>query len=49
MLWFAFLNRLLEMTHGPFRNDVLTAMENSHQPAIILYAKLERMAPDRRP
>jgi hypothetical protein len=49
MLWFAFVNRLLEMTHGPFRNDVLTAMEYSHQPAIVLYAKLERMAPERRP
>jgi hypothetical protein len=48
-LWFAFVNRLLEMTHGPFRNDVLTAMEYSHQPAIALYAKLERMAPERRP
>jgi hypothetical protein len=49
MLWFAFLNRLLEMTHGPFRNDVLTAMEYSHQPTIVLYGKMERMAPERRP
>lgn len=49
ILWFAFLNRLLEMTHGPFRNDVLTAMEYSHQPAITLYGKLERMMPERRP
>ena len=48
-LWFAFVNRLLELTRGPFRNEVLTAMEYSHQPAIILYAKLERMAPERRP
>jgi hypothetical protein len=48
-LWFAFLNRLLEMSHGPFRNDVLTAMEYSHQPTIVLYGKLERMAPERRP
>jgi len=49
MLWFAFVNRLLEMARGPYRADVLTAMEYSHQPAITLYARLERMMPDRRP
>jgi hypothetical protein len=49
MLWFAFVNRLLEMTRGPFRAEVLTAMEESHQPVIALYARLERMAPERRP
>ena len=27
-LWFAFVNRLLEMTRGPSRNEVLTAMES---------------------
>jgi hypothetical protein len=49
MLWFAFVNRLLEMARGPYRSEVLTAMEYSHQPAIALYARLERMAPERRP
>ena len=49
MLWFAFVNRLLEMTRGPFRTEVLTAMEESHQPVLSLYARLERMAPERRP
>jgi hypothetical protein len=49
MLWFAFVNRLLEMARGPYRTEVLTAMEYSHQPVIALYARLERMAPERRP
>jgi hypothetical protein len=49
MLWFAFVNRLLEMTHGPFRAEVLAAMEESHQPVIALYARLERVTPERRP
>jgi len=48
MLWFAFVNRLLEMTHSPFRSDVLAAMEESHQPTLWVYARLERMAPERR-
>jgi len=49
MLWFAFVNRLLEMTRGPFRTEVLAAMEESHQPVLSLYARLEKMAPERRP
>jgi hypothetical protein len=49
MLWFAFVNRLLEMARGPFRAEVLAAMESSHQPVLSLYARLERMAPERRP
>jgi len=49
MLWFAFVNRLLEMARGPFRGEVLTAMEESHQAVLSLYARLERMAPERRP
>ena len=49
MLWFAFVNRLMEMTHGPYRAEVLSAMEESHQPVIALYARLERLTPDRRP
>jgi len=49
MLWFAFVNRLLEMSRGPYRSSVLAAMEESHQPVLSLYARLERLAPERRP
>jgi len=48
-LWFAFVNRLLEFAHGPFRAEVLSAMEESHQPVLSLYARLERLAPERKP
>jgi hypothetical protein len=49
MLWFAFVNRLLEMSRGQYRSSVLAAMEESHQPVLSLYARLERLAPERRP
>jgi hypothetical protein len=49
MLWFAFVNRLLEMSRGPFRGEVLSAMEDSHQPVLSMYARLERLVPERRP
>jgi len=49
MLWFAFVNRLLEMSRGPFRSNVLAAMEESHQPVVALYGRLERLTPERRP
>jgi hypothetical protein len=49
MLWFAFVNRLLEMTHGPYRSEVLAAMEESHQPTLWVYARIERQIPERRP
>jgi len=48
MLWFAFVNRLLEMSRGPYRSDVLEAMEDTHQPVLWLYARLERAVPERR-
>ena len=48
-LWFAFVNRLLEFAHGSSREDVLSAMEQSHQPVLSLYARLERTAPERKP
>lgn len=48
-LWFAFVNRLLELAHGPSRDEVLSAMEQSHQPVLSLYARLERMTPERKP
>jgi hypothetical protein len=49
MLWFAFVNRLLEVSRGPFRAEVLGAMESSHQPVLSMYARLERLMPERRP
>jgi hypothetical protein len=48
-LWFAFVNRLLELARGPFRSEVLSVMEQSRQPVLSLYARLERIAPERRP
>lgn len=48
-LWFAFVNRLLELAHGGSRAEVLSAMEESHQPVLSLYARLERLAPERKP
>jgi hypothetical protein len=48
-LWFAFVNRLLELAHGSFRAEVLSSMEQSRQPVLSLYARLERVAPERRP
>jgi hypothetical protein len=44
-LWFAFVNRLLEMAHGNDREDILTALENAHHPALSVYARLERLIP----
>jgi hypothetical protein len=49
MLWFAFVNRLLELAHGASRTEILSAMEQSHQPVLSLYARLERIAPERKP
>ena len=49
-LWFAFLNRLLEMARGGSRGEILDALEDSHHPVMSLYARLERMLPaGRRP
>jgi hypothetical protein len=49
MLWFAFANRLLELSRNGYRSEVLSAMEESHQPTLVAYARLERMAPERKP
>ena len=48
-LWFAFVNRLLEMANGPYRAETLAAMEESQQPTLWVYARLERQMPERRP
>jgi hypothetical protein len=39
------LNRLLEMARGPYRREILSALEDSHHPILSLYARLERLAP----
>jgi hypothetical protein len=49
ILWFAFVNRLLELSRASYRAEVLSAMEESHQPVLALYARLERLVPDRKP
>ena len=41
-LWFAMLNRLIEMARGAARNEILSALEESHHPVMSLYARLER-------
>ena len=49
-LWFALLNRLLEMARGGYRGEILDALEDSHHPVLSLYARLERVMPaGRRP
>ena len=49
-LWFAFLNRLLEMARGGYRGEILDELEDSHHPVLSLYARLERVMPaGRRP
>jgi hypothetical protein len=44
-LWFAFVNRLLEMARGADRREVLATLEDSHHPVLSLYARLERIMP----
>jgi hypothetical protein len=44
-LWFAFMNRLLELARGADRNEILDAFEASHHPVLSLYARLERVVP----
>ena len=47
-LWFVFVNRLLELSRGNDRRDALTLMEQSGQPTLATYARLERMMPPQR-
>ena len=44
-LWFAFLNRLLELSRGNDRPEILRAFDNAHNPSMTVYAQLERLAP----
>jgi hypothetical protein len=44
-LWFAFLNRLLELSRGNDRPEILRAFDNAHNPSMTVYAQLERLVP----
>jgi hypothetical protein len=44
-LWFAFVNRLLELSRGNDRDEILAAFDNAHHPALSVYAQLERLVP----
>jgi hypothetical protein len=44
-LWFAFVNRLLELSRGEDGAEILRAFENAHHPALWVYAELERLVP----
>jgi hypothetical protein len=44
-LWFAFVNRLLELSRGNDRDDILDALAGSHHPVLAVYAQLERVVP----
>ena len=47
-LWFVFVNRLLELSRGNNRRQTLTLMEQSGQPTLSTYARLERIMPPQR-
>ena len=42
-LWFAFVLRLGETASGESRDEILTALENSHHPVLTVYARMQRM------
>jgi hypothetical protein len=44
-LWFAFVNRLLELSRGNDRREILDAFADAHHPALAVYAQLERLVP----
>ena len=44
-LWFAFVNRLLELSRGEDRTEILRTFENAHHPALWVYAQLEELVP----
>ena len=42
-LWFAFVERLLEAARAGDRNVILNALEETHEPTLALYARMERL------
>jgi hypothetical protein len=47
-LWFAFVTRLLEAARAGDRSLVLSALEDTHEPVLSLYARMERLLPTMR-
>jgi hypothetical protein len=43
-LWFAILNRLLDAARGTERRTILATFEDSGNPVLALYARLDRLA-----
>ena len=41
--WYAHVTRLIDLARGGDRQPILSALENSDEPALITYARLERM------
>jgi hypothetical protein len=46
-LWFAFVSRLIEISRSTDRREILQALEDTHQPVLYLYARMERLLPVR--
>jgi hypothetical protein len=44
-LWFGFVNRLLELSRGDDRPQILRAFEDAHHPTLWVYAQLEKLVP----
>jgi hypothetical protein len=44
-LWFAFVNRLIELSRGNDRHEILRAFDDAHHPVFTVYAQLERLVP----
>jgi hypothetical protein len=44
-LWFAFVNRLIELSRGNDRPEILRAFDEAQHPVFAVYAKLERLVP----
>ena len=46
-LWFAFVSRLIEISRSTDHREILQTMEDTHQPVLYLYARMERLLPAR--
>jgi hypothetical protein len=46
-LWFAFVNRLLELSRGNDRQEILRAFDEARHPVFAVFAQLERLVPVR--
>jgi hypothetical protein len=48
LLWFAFVNRLLEASRDANQREILNALTDTHHPVLWLYAQMERTLPQTR-